>query len=118
VKAFGLKAYNIDFFVYLGERGFPIDISRDCIGWKSAYSLFALVIASPGLLKDKLRFLAVGVPVMLLVNLFRLFSSIFAGFVFGFGVMEFVHTVIWQNLVVLIIVGVWYIYIRKSYLKR
>ncbi|OGI15309.1 hypothetical protein A3K63_05285 [Candidatus Micrarchaeota archaeon RBG_16_49_10] len=117
LNGLGLRAHNIDFFVYAGNNNFPIDISRDCIGWKSVYSLFAMVIASPGKFKDKGRFLLIWLPIMLLINIFRVFSTIFVGFLFGFHLMEFVHTVIWQSLVVLIIIGVWCLYIRKSYFK-
>ena len=116
LKLFGLKAFNVDFFVYLGQEGFPIDISRDCTGWKSLYSLLAIVLASPGTLKKKKDFLIRWLPVMFMINAIRVFSTIIVGFLFGFQLMDPVHSV-WQYLTIVSIIAIWYLYIRKNYFK-
>ena len=66
-----------DFFIYV--EGLSIDISRDCLGWKSFYSLFALVLASPGKLKDKLRFLGVWMGIYRTPVLFRPVTDLITG---------------------------------------
>lgn len=114
LNIFGLDAKSFDFFVYLGQGSFIVDISRDCTGWKSFYSLLAMVIASPGVFLKKRNFLLKWLPAMVLINLIRLSSTIFMGFTFGFSLMEPYHNA-WQNLNVLLIVGIWYLYMRKNY---
>ena len=106
--------YSVDvsgFFIYVEDLA--IDISRDCIGWKSVYSLFALVLASPGKLKDKFRFLVLWVPVIFVVNIIRVLVTIVVGLEFGINYLELLHNIVWQEVMILSIVGVWYLWLRK-----
>ena len=100
------------FFIYVGDL--VIDISRDCLGWKSAYSLFALVLASPGKLKDKFKFLGVWVPVLLIINVFRVLGTILFGLTFGLQYLEIIHTFIWQEVMIAVLLIVWYLWLRKG----
>ncbi len=106
--------YSVDvsgFFIYVEDLA--IDISRDCLGWKSAYSLFALVLASPGKLKGKFRFLGLWIPVFLVVNIIRVLVTIVVGLEFGVNYLELLHNIVWQEVMILSIVGVWYLWLRK-----
>ena len=106
--------YSVDvsgFFIYV--EGLAIDISRDCLGWKSAYSLVALVLASPGKLKDKFRFLVLWIPIFLVANVFRVLITIVVGLEFGVNYLELLHNIVWQEVIVIGIVGVWYLWLRK-----
>jgi len=107
----GCSVNVFDFFIYVEDL--VIDISRDCLGWKSVYSLFALVLASPGKLKAKLRFLCVWIPIFLLVNIFRVFITIVVGLEFGVNYLEIVHNIVWQEIMIIGIVGVWYLWMKK-----
>lgn len=113
LKSFNYRVTTSDFFLFIGEENFPIDMSRDCIGWKSAYSLFALVFASPGKMKDKLKFLSVWIPVLLVINIFRVTSILMFGLSFGFKYLEIAHTFFWQVMMIILVVVIWYVWMKK-----
>ncbi|MEM5793398.1 MAG: archaeosortase/exosortase family protein [Candidatus Aenigmatarchaeota archaeon] len=108
----GFEVLVTGFFIYVGDL--VIDISRDCIGWKSAYSLFALVMASPGKFKDKMRFLFLWIPMVLLINLFRVLITIIVGLKFGPKYLEVFHEIFWQGIMILVIIGFWYLWFSKA----
>lgn len=105
------------FFLFVGENGLPIDISRDCIGWKSMYSLFALVFATSGDKKNKLKFLLVWLPILFVVNIFRTLITILVGLNFGLYYLELVHTFLWQQVMIFALIGIFYIWLRKGKLN-
>jgi exosortase/archaeosortase family protein len=109
----GFKIVQDGYMLYLGDEGFPIDISFDCIGWKSSYSLIALVLASPGSWKEKVEFLLKWVPVMLLLNLARVFLALVIGYLFGFGLIPIVHDYILQVVMILAVLLFWIIYLNN-----
>ncbi len=106
-----------EFFLFVGEGGLPIDISRDCIGWKSMYSLFALVFATSGNKRIKLRFLLIWLPVLFVVNILRTLITILVGLNFGLYYLELVHTFLWQQVMIFTLVGIFYIWLRKGKLN-
>ena len=110
----GYQFFKSGFFLFLGESQYPIDMSRDCLGWKSTYSLFALVFATPGLIKDKLKFLAVWIPVLFVVNIFRVLITILIGLNFGLQYLEVIHTFLWQEVMIIALLLVWVIWLRKE----
>lgn len=111
VRIWGYSVEVDGIFIYIEDLA--IDISRDCLGWKSAYSLVALVIASSGGLKEKLKFLVIWVPGMLVFNVFRVLLVILVGLKFGVRWFEIFHTYVWQQIMIIAIVGVWYLWLRK-----
>jgi len=110
----GFKIVQDGFMLYLGDSSFPIDISFDCLGWKSTYSLFALVAASPGAINDKARFLLKWIPLMLLINFARVCLAIFSGFLFGFNFLTAFHDYVLQPLMIFLVLFVWKIYISDK----
>ncbi len=114
LKLFGHKVSTSDFYLYIGNDNFPIDISRDCIGWKSAYSLFALVFATPGKIKDKLKFVVAWIPIMFIINILRVVGTILFGLRFGLQYLEIIHTFLWQEVMIAILLIIWYLWLRKS----
>ena len=114
LRSMGYQVSTSEFFLFLGKNKYPIDISRDCIGWKSAYSLFALVFATHGLVKDKLKFLVVWIPVLFVVNIFRVLITMLVGLNFGFQYTEFIHTFLWQEVMIIALLLVWYVWLRKG----
>jgi len=112
--------YNVSkegFFLYFFSDGsvLPIDISRDCIGWKGAYCLTALLIATPmGKLKDKIKFLIIWVPILVIINFFRVFITILAGIHYNVEFMMVIHNFLWQFVLILIIISIWYTWLKKN----
>jgi len=113
-KSLGYQVTTSDFLLFIGENGLPIDISRDCIGWKGMYSLFALVLATPYEMKSKLKFLSMGLPFMFLVNLLRIIITLIVGLNFGLHYMEFIHTFLWQQVMIIALISVWYLWLRRG----
>lgn len=117
--AFILRLFNISVmqneqFLYLGQDSFPVNISFDCLGWKSMYSLSALVIATPGDVKNKMRFLKVWLPVLFGINIFRILSTIAFGNAFGYQYVEFIHNNIWQVAMIALVIVIWYRWLKKK----
>ncbi|MBS3052294.1 MAG: archaeosortase/exosortase family protein [Candidatus Aenigmarchaeota archaeon] len=113
LKAFNLQVLQADQFLYLGADKYPIDISFDCLGWKSVYSLSVLVIATPGNIKEKLHFLKIWLPVLIAINIFRIISIILLGNALGYQYIEAIHNNIWQIGIIGLVVGVWYLWLKK-----
>ena len=111
LRMLGYSPQVSDIFIYVGNL--PIDISRDCTGWKSFYSLFALILASPGKLKDKGKFLGIWLPAMVILNIFRVLIIILIGLKFGPKTLEIVHKFIWQEIMILAIVVIWLFWLKK-----
>lgn len=118
IRFFGFEVFQSGFFLFLGKDSFPIDISFDCIGWKSSYSLFALLMATPGKIKQKLYFLVKWIPLLMVVNFSRVIIIILIGYAFGFGWIYPVHTYLFQPLMILIVIGIWFIWMKKEKIYR
>jgi len=93
----------------------PVCVSWDSTGWKSMYALAALAIATPLVVwKKKLKFLAIGVPLIFLINYLRIVTTILIALRFGWQYFEVVHTLIWREGLILAVVAIWYIWLRKT----
>ena len=113
LKALNYPVETSGFMMFIGESKISIDISRDCIGWKSVYSIFALVFATTAKIKDKLKFLAVWMPVLFIINIFRVLITMLVGLNFGYQYIEFIHTFLWQQVMILAVLAVFYLWLKK-----
>lgn len=94
---------------------YSIDMSWDSTGWKSLYALAALVLAVPASnLKSKLRFLAIGLPAIFILNLFRIVTTILIALNFGFQYFDIVHTVLWREGLIVAVVVLWYVWLKRE----
>jgi exosortase/archaeosortase family protein len=91
------------------------EMTFDCIGWKSMYMLFALIAATPrvGWMK-KAKFLLAGLPAIFVINIIRIATTIAAVTSMGAGYLDVVHSVLWQEGLVIAVVGIWYLWLRKE----
>ena len=89
------------------------EINMDCTAWKSMYFLAALVIAIPAKQEKKMKFLAITLPILLVINFFRILTTIILGFQYGFEYLEIVHTFLWREGMIFVVLGFWYIWLRK-----
>jgi exosortase/archaeosortase family protein len=105
-------------YIFTGSSFMVIDVSRDCIGWKGVYTLASLVIATPiGTLKKKFKFLLIWIPILTLINFFRVFATILVGIYSNVEVMRILHRFLWQYVQILIILSIWYLWLRKNMTK-
>ena len=106
------------FFLLIGKNEYPVDISMDCIGWKGVYSLFALVFATSGKVREKLKFLAIWIPVLFVINIVRVLATLLFGLNYGMKYIEFIHTFLWQEVMIVSIIIIWYFWLKKRNLIR
>lgn len=94
------------------------EINMDCTAWKSMYLLAALAIASPAKQKKKLKFLAIAIPFLFIMNFIRILTTILLAFQYGFQYLNIVHTFLWREGMIFIVLAVWYIWFRRINYKR
>lgn len=98
-----------------GQSVVAADMTFDCIGWKSMYTLFALAAATPKIeWKRKLKFLAAGLPAIFAINILRIVTTIAAVISFGTVYLEIVHSILWQEGLVAVVVGIWYFWLKGT----
>lgn len=98
--------------VTLGQMS--VGIIWDCVGWKSALALLALVWAVPGV-SNKKRLPALWlVPALLVLNIFRLATTILAGYLWGGWAFDLVHLTLWRYGLTIIIFLLWVGWMKKN----
>jgi len=113
----GINAAQENLFVDVlaNNQLLKIDISFDSTGWKTLYCLFALAIATPKRkIKNKLKFLAVGLPVLFILNFLRIATTILVAVIFGFKYFEVVHIFLWREGLIAAVVIIWYLWLRQE----
>jgi len=94
-----------------------IEISMDCTGWKSAYALLALAIATPAIkIRKKIKFLLVSLPLLFLINILRIVTVIYLSLILGPEYFGLVHDLFWQWGLVVAVLSIWVIWLK--YEKR
>jgi exosortase/archaeosortase family protein len=105
--------------ISLPEFGKEICISWDSTGWKSMYALAALGIATPFIAwRKKLKFIAIWVPAVFVINYLRIVTTILIALRFGFQYFNVVHTILWREGLILLIVAIWSVWIWKNWKRR
>lgn len=109
-----LDGYTIKLFIGLQLQ--RIDISWDSTGWKSMYALTALVLATPyRRMTEKLKFLLLGIPIIFLLNLLRIITTIQFALTYGFQYFEVLHMFLWREGLILAVIAVWFLWFRVKY---
>jgi len=99
--------------IFVPQYSQKILITWDSTGWKTLYALAALAIATPSVsMKEKLRFLAVGLPFLFVLNFTRILTTIIIAINYGFQYFDVVHTLLWREGLILAVVLVWYMWLR------
>lgn len=92
---------------------FPFIIISECGAIEIMAIFFAAVIAYPTLFRKKLLGIAVGIPLMYFVNIFRLsFLAIVGALNAGGKWFEFLHYYVWQAVYIVFVVAVWLAWIE------
>ncbi|MEM5882991.1 MAG: archaeosortase/exosortase family protein [Candidatus Aenigmatarchaeota archaeon] len=113
-----------DYYLYIPfktEKGLQIEtfiISFDCTGWKTMYLFFALVFATPSKLDKKFKVLAIVLPFLFFLNFLRIFSTILFCMSFGSQYLDVVHNFLWREGLIIVVVSIWYIWLKKENIIR
>lgn len=117
LQSVGIDALQQNFLITLlaNNQLLKIEISFDSTGWKTLYALFALTIATPKRkMKGKMKFLAVGLPLLFALNLLRIFTTILIAADFGFQYFDVVHLFLWREGLIAAVLIVWYMWLRQK----
>lgn len=93
--------------------GFAYEISYRCTGILPVAFLTVSIVAYPGPLRQKLVGLAVGVPILIVLNLTRMVHLFYIG-VHSPAAFDVAHAVVWEALLILAIIGLWLGWTRWS----
>lgn len=87
--------------------GFAYEIAYDCTGFLPIVTFLVCVLAYSGPVSRKCAGIALGVPILLAVNLFRLAHLFYVGVHFP-DEFTFAHEVLWEGLLTLVFCGLWW----------
>lgn len=99
-----------DNFIYIGDVIF--EVSWDSTGWKSLYLFLSLVISTPLFFRKKLKFLALGLPLIFFLNILRIFATIYFFIVLGVQ-YEFLHQFLWRYFMSISVLIMWFLFLYK-----
>jgi len=95
----------------LSVNGFPLEIIDECTAVFSSIVYCACVLAYPTTLKNKGMGIALGVPSLYALNIFRLIVLALVGSSYP-GMFEFVHVYLWQASFIIFVVVIFLLWIR------
>lgn len=100
----------------VGTNSFTkVVIVRECTGWMSFLAFFGLVTATPKIkLKDKIKGLTTGMPIIYTLNIVRLFLTFYIVHEKGLGWFETIHSILWRISLILFIFGLWVVWFKFS----
>jgi len=89
----GLSSIAEENFIIVDGKVY--EVSWDSTGWKSLYTLFALIVSTPILHKRKIKPLAIALLLMFLFNIIRIFTTIYFSHkeLYSF---DFLHLGLWR----------------------
>jgi exosortase/archaeosortase family protein len=93
--------------------GFAYEIYYRCTGILPVAVLTVSILAYPGPLRQKLVALAAGVPILISLNLMRLVHLFYLG-VHNPAAFDIAHTIVWETLLIVAIIGIWMGWTRWS----
>jgi exosortase/archaeosortase family protein len=93
-----------------------IDIS--CTAIRSMFAFLGLVFALPKVKFDKrVRALLWGLPTIYIVNLIRIVTTILVGVKFSVEALDIIHTLLWREGLILLIIVMWVFWIKNNKIK-
>lgn len=105
IRLTGMEAIREASAIY-HAGGFAYEISRGCTGFVPAALLATSIAAYPAAARFRLAGLLLGVPLLLGINLARLVHLFYLG-VHQPRWFHVAHTVAWEAIIVLAVVGLW-----------
>jgi len=113
-----LLGYQVDLLMYfirvVSISGVQIvEVSMDSTAWKSLYALAALVIATPDKKwKGKMKFLLFALPLIFVINVLRIVTTVALCASYGFQYFDLVHSILWREGLIAVVVILWYLWLR------
>jgi exosortase/archaeosortase family protein len=104
----GLNSNFEENFVWIDNKIY--EISWDSTGWKSLYTLFALITSTPIYHRRKIKPIIIGLFLMFLFNICRITATIYLSYkqIYSF---DFLHLVLWRWGSVGFLLFIWFIFL-------
>lgn len=93
--------------------GFAYEIYYRCTGFLPVACLSVFILAYPGNFRHKFAGLALGIPLLILLNLVRLVHIFIIG-VTRPAYFDFAHNVLWNGIILLAVLGFWLIWKNRA----
>lgn len=111
LRTVGVEASSTGSFLRAGDL--LVNVTRDSTGWKSVIAFTALVVASQRPWRSRLAGIVAGVAAIVVANLLRVTSTVYATTVFGID-YELLHTVLWRWGLTAAVIVIWAVWMRLS----
>lgn len=110
----GYSVHSTGFLITVGGgNAFTFFISQDCTAWKSMLFFFALVLAVPGKSwRSRILGLAIGLPIIWIANMFRIFAVVLAGQSYGIDYAMLLHDYLWGLGLAVLVLALWILWIE------
>lgn len=107
----GLNSVSKENFIIVNGKIY--EVSWDSTGWKSLYTLFALIASTPILHKRKIKPLAIALLLMFLFNITRIFTTIYLSYkqIYSF---DFLHLGLWRWGSLAFLLLLWFIFLHTQ----
>ncbi|MCW1301349.1 MAG: exosortase/archaeosortase family protein [Candidatus Nanoarchaeia archaeon] len=101
--------------IYVKELNYSFAIDNSCTGYISILALCGLVISTPSNeWRRKLKFLSLSIPLLYGINVVRIFITILILTQIGVKYVDVVHSILWREFLLSIVVVLWVIYLRNA----
>jgi len=104
LNQFGIHAATNSYLIM--TKGVYFEIVEACTAWRDAIGLIALVVAVPGVAFSKRLWSILGLPVIYIVNILRLATTIAIGNYYP-SLLVLAHDVLWKFFSAIFIVIIW-----------
>jgi exosortase/archaeosortase family protein len=95
------------------------EISRDSTGWKGLFLFSSLILSTPAVASNKkIKHLAIFLPIIFLVNIVRIITTILIGLNFGLSAFNFWHSFLWSYLFLGFVFTLWSLWVFLTYTKK
>lgn len=91
---------------------FVLTIVRQCTGLFEVITLISAVAAYPTNLKNKIKGIAIGLPLIYVFNIARLISLAYLG-IYSFSLLEIVHDYVLQITFFSFVISIWFFWINN-----
>jgi exosortase/archaeosortase family protein len=108
LKVLGLNSNSEKNFVIIDNKIY--EISWDSTGWKSLYTLFALIISTPIYNRRKIKSIIIGLCLLFLFNMARITATIYLSYkqIYSF---DFLHLGLWRWGSIGFLLFIWFIFL-------
>ncbi len=106
---------NISFFLKTPTGLLNLEVSRDCIGWKSMLAISGLVFAVRKVgLEKKLKGVLAGLCILFIGNIVRMFTTVYMAGKYGLYFFTLLHSFLWQWGLMALVLIIWVIWLNSA----